>query len=79
MAILAWFFIVDFPDKAVEKGFLTEDQARYVERRIEKDRNDAAPDSLTWAKAGRHLTDLKLWALYVVPSKLAPAWISILT
>jgi hypothetical protein len=79
VAILAWFLIVDFPDKAVKKGFLTEDQAQYIERRIEKDRNDAAPDSLTWAKAGRHLLDLKLWALYVVLSKLAPAWIPRLT
>jgi len=71
VAIVAWFLIIDFPDKAHEKGVLSEDEANYMQRRIEKDRNDSAPDALTWGKVGLHLRDLKLWALYVVPRKLA--------
>lgn len=62
VAIVAWFLIIDFPDKASRKGFLTESEASYVQRRIEKDRNDADPDPLTWAKTFKHLSDLKLWA-----------------
>ncbi len=82
MAILSWFLIVDFPDKAHKKRFfkpfLTEAEARFVEQRIEKDRSDATADPLTWAKVGQHLRDLKLWALYVIPSRLAPRKMSML-
>jgi hypothetical protein len=65
VAIAAWFIIVDFPDKAHMKGFLTKGDADFMERRIEEDRGDAVPDKLTWAKTGTHLLDWKLWALCV--------------
>lgn len=65
IAIVSWFLILDFPDKASKKGFLTEDEARYIQHRIENDRGDAKPDPLTWAKLGKHLMDLKLWLLCV--------------
>ena len=65
IAIASWFLILDFPDKASKKGFLTEDEARYIQHRIQKDRGDAKPDPLTMAKVGKHLLDPKLWLLCV--------------
>jgi len=61
-AIGAWFIIVDFPDKGEKRHFLTHEQAAFVTKRIEDDRGDSVPDSLTWGKFFRHLRDLKLWA-----------------
>lgn len=61
----SWFIIVDFPDRAEKKGFLSHEEAAFVNRRIEIDRNDAVPDPLTWAKFFHHLKDWKLWVLYV--------------
>lgn len=63
VAILAWFIIIDFPDKSAKKGFLTQEEAKFIADRIENDRGDAVPDQLTWAKFFHHLKDLKLWAL----------------
>ena len=57
--------VIDFPDKAHEKGLLTKDDADFMEARIQEDRGDAEHDPLNWAKLGKHLKDLKLWALYV--------------
>lgn len=51
-------FIVDFPDKA---HFLTEHQRDIIKTRIQRDRNDAEPDSMTWRKALQYTLDLKLW------------------
>ncbi|PGG95220.1 hypothetical protein AJ79_10178 [Helicocarpus griseus UAMH5409] len=62
VGIISWFLIIDFPDKAQKKGFLTEQEAAYIKNRIEIDRSDAVNDPLTWAKCGHHLMDLKLWA-----------------
>ncbi|KIY02455.1 uncharacterized protein Z520_02594 [Fonsecaea multimorphosa CBS 102226] len=61
IAAIAWFIIVDFPDKAKKKGLLTPEQASFIVRRIENDRRDAIPDRLTWAKFCQHLQDWKLW------------------
>ncbi|KAK2797122.1 hypothetical protein FQN50_009313 [Emmonsiellopsis sp. PD_5] len=62
VGILSWFLIIDFPDKAQKKGFLTEEEAEFIKHRIEKDRADAVHDPLTWAVCFKHLQDLKLWA-----------------
>lgn len=61
-AILAWFVIIDFPDRAESKGFLTHGEATFVLQRIEDDRGDSVADPLTWAKFFHHLSDWKLWA-----------------
>ena len=63
VAIISYFFIIEFPDKASQKGFLTENEAKYIQYRIEKDRGDSIPDTLTWAKLFLHLRDWKLWVL----------------
>jgi MFS family permease len=62
VAIVSWFIILDFPDKAERTGFLTHSQAAFVLQRIEDDRGDSVADPLTWAKFRHHLGDLKLWA-----------------
>ena len=50
VAITAWFIILDFPDKAEKKGFLTSTEAAVIMQRIEDDRGDSVADPLTWAK-----------------------------
>ncbi|EFQ95907.1 hypothetical protein PTNB73_03676 [Pyrenophora teres f. teres] len=62
VAILAWFMILDFPDKAEKTGFLTPAEAKAILYRIEEDRGDSVADPLTWPKFFEHLKDLKLWA-----------------
>ncbi|KAF2846543.1 phthalate transporter-like protein [Plenodomus tracheiphilus IPT5] len=62
VAIAAWFIILDFPDKAEKKGFLTHSEAAVILQRIEDDRGDSADDPLTWAKFIHHLADIRLWA-----------------
>lgn len=61
VAIAAWFIILDFPDKAEKKGFLTSHEAAIMLRRIEDDRADSVDDPLTWSKLVHHLGDAKLW------------------
>ena len=61
VAILAWFLIIDFPDKAHQKGILTESEAAFIASRIKRDRGDAVADSMTKAVFLHHLKDFKLW------------------
>ncbi|EMD86532.1 hypothetical protein COCC4DRAFT_167009 [Bipolaris maydis ATCC 48331] len=61
VAVAAWFIIVDFPDKAEKKGFLSSAEAAVIMQRIEDDRGDSVDDPLTWAKLGLHIRDVKLW------------------
>ncbi len=61
LAVVAYFVILDFPDKAAEKGFLTIAERDMILTRIQRDRGDAKPDALTWAKAGKYATDIKVW------------------
>ncbi|KAK2746576.1 hypothetical protein FQN55_005564 [Onygenales sp. PD_40] len=75
VGILSWFLIIDFPDKAQKKGFLTEEEAEFIKHRIEKDRADAVHDPLTWAVCIKHLQDLKLWAFaFMFMSTTMPAY-----
>lgn len=62
VAILAFFLIVDFPDRAYKKGMLTEQEATFVAQRIDQDRGDAVADKMTTKVFFHHLMDLKLWA-----------------
>lgn len=65
-ATVAWFFIIDFPDKAEKKGFLTNEEASFILQRIEDDRGDSVADPLTWAVLFHHLGDWRLWAYAVL-------------
>jgi hypothetical protein len=68
LAIVAWFIITDFPDKATKssklqfmKPLLTEKEASWVLNRIEVDRGDSVADPLTFSKFLVHIRDWKLW------------------
>lgn len=61
VAVAAWFIILDFPDKAEKKGFLTSAEAAVIMQRIEDDRGDSVDDPLTLAKFWLHVKDIKLW------------------
>lgn len=64
LGIAGWVFIVDFPDRAVNKKywrFLSQNEIAFVLRRINNDRNDAdgQPWNLkAWASSA---LDLKIW------------------
>jgi hypothetical protein len=53
-----WFLIPDFPEK---NTFLTTEQTALVLKRIEDDRGDSVPDSVTFQKVKRHLSDWAIW------------------
>ena len=59
LAVLCFFFIVDFPDK---NTFLDERQTNFIMKRIEEDRGDSVADEMTLRKVGKHLCDWKGWA-----------------
>ncbi|KAG5635165.1 hypothetical protein H0H81_012177 [Sphagnurus paluster] len=59
LGVIAWFFIPDFPD---QNRFLTSDETALVLKRIEDDRGDSIPDSITREKVFKHLGDWTLWA-----------------
>ena len=65
-AIIAWFFIVDFPQLAT---FLKPDEKARAVERLNKDRGDGEHDQITFEKIIKHLSDWKLWgfALIVKP------------
>lgn len=56
--MIGYFIIVDFPDKAT---FLNERELKIVRDRIDADRGDAVPDTLTGKNLLTHLGDFKLW------------------
>lgn len=51
LGIISWFVIVDFPDRA---KFLTPEQKTWAIERIQQDRGDATPDSVTGKKLLMH-------------------------
>lgn len=64
LGLVAYFVIIDFPDKVLSKkngAFLTERDVELIKARIDRDRDDSMADALTWAKVGKHLCDLKIW------------------
>jgi len=71
LGIISYWLIADFPDKA---KFLTKEEIAVVTDRIDKDRGDSVPDSLTWQKAFNYILDWKLWsfALMYSSSTLVP-------
>ena len=62
-AIVAWFFIVDFPQLAT---FLSGDERARAVERLNKDRGDGEHDQITKAKILHHLSDWKLWGFALI-------------
>lgn len=58
LGVLTWFFVPDFPDR---NKFLTPEQTALVLKRVEDDRGDSIPDTLTFRKVVTHLGDWTLW------------------
>ncbi|KAF4622911.1 hypothetical protein D9613_001495 [Agrocybe pediades] len=59
LGVVVWFFVPDFPDKS---RFITEEQRKMILDRVEADRGDSVPDTMTWRKLFSHLSDPLLWA-----------------
>ncbi|EKM81127.1 hypothetical protein AGABI1DRAFT_56500 [Agaricus bisporus var. burnettii JB137-S8] len=60
---ISWFFIPEFPD---QNKFLTKGETNVVLGRVEKDRGDSVPDTLTLKKMLLHLRDWKMWAFAIM-------------
>ena len=58
LAIIAWFFIVDFPDRA---RFLNPVEFKMVQDRLNADRGDAEIQHFTFRVVFQHLGNWKLW------------------
>jgi len=56
--LIAWFYLPNFPEQNV---FLSQEETAQVLERVEKDRGDSVPDSLSPEKVLRHLQDWKIW------------------
>ena len=63
IAFLACIFVIDFPDKLLQrrKPFLTVSEVEIIKSRINRDRDDSKADPITWRIVVRHLSDWKLW------------------
>jgi MFS family permease len=66
IALIAYFTIVDFPEKSAKVAFgpkfLNEDEAAFIVARIEKDRHDAIPEEFRLGQYLKNALDLKVWA-----------------
>jgi len=58
LGILVYFFVADFPDK---NNFLSQEQTKFILKRIEDDRGDSVPDQITLQKVLHHLGDWTIW------------------
>ena len=68
-AIVARFFIVDFPQLA---RFLRDDEKVRAIERLNKDRGDGEHDQITAEKVFRHLRDWKLWGFALIVALQIP-------
>lgn len=58
VGIVAYFALVDFPDRAT---FLTDEQKQLIRIRIDRDRGDAEHDPVTLRKIAVYCLDWKIW------------------
>ncbi|KAI4111941.1 MAG: hypothetical protein LQ345_006662 [Seirophora villosa] len=66
-SFFAYFFLVDFPDKADQSWrFLNTDERDFIVRRINKDRDDAIPEPFTIKRFLKPALDIKLWILALI-------------
>ncbi|KXS98642.1 hypothetical protein AC578_10042 [Pseudocercospora eumusae] len=67
ISIVAFFLIVDFPEKIMQGArsyvkFLTKDEAAWVVERIDRDREDVLPTPFIVSDYLKHIWDLKIWS-----------------
>ena len=66
-SFFAYFFLVDFPEKADQSwNFLNIEERDFVVRRINKDRDDAIPERFTLARFWKPALDIKIWILALI-------------
>ncbi|KAJ3857615.1 major facilitator superfamily domain-containing protein, partial [Lentinula lateritia] len=58
LGCVAWAFLPGFPDN---NTFLNSEETRFILQRIEEDRGDSLPDTVTLWKAFEYLSDWKIW------------------
>lgn len=62
IALAGFVFVVDFPDKAHKTWrFLSEREGAFILRRLNRDRQDAAPEAFSLRRFLRPALDLKIW------------------
>lgn len=67
VALVAYFSLVDFPEKADRSWrFLNKDERDFIIRRITKDRDDAIPEPFTFKRFFAPALDLKIWMFALV-------------
>ena len=67
LGIIAYWALVDFPDKAVNSWkFLNEREAMFIIDRVNRDRGDAKPEPFSARKFFGAATDLKIWGFALV-------------
>lgn len=66
-SFFAYFFLVDFPEKADQSwNFLSKEERDFVIRRINKDRDDAILERFTVARFLKPALDIKIWILALI-------------
>ena len=66
-AMLAYLFLVDFPEKAERSWrFLTKDERDFIIRRINKDRDDATAEPFTLGRFLRPALFLQNWIFALI-------------
>lgn len=66
-AFFAYFFLVDFPEKADRSWkFLSTEERDFILRRINKDRDDAIPEPFTIKRFLKPALDIKIWILALI-------------
>lgn len=63
-AVLGWFLMVGFPDQILassNRHDFSMRNSKFVLAQIERDRKNAQPDKLTWAKTKQHIVNWELW------------------
>jgi hypothetical protein len=67
IGMVGYLSLVDFPDQIdPSSGFLSADEIKWVLRRIDCDRGDAAAETFEFSKFLRAGADWKLWLLGVI-------------
>ena len=66
-SFFAYFFLVDFPEKADQSwNFLSKEERDFVIRRINKDRGDAMVERFTLARFLKPALDIKIWIFALI-------------
>jgi sugar phosphate permease len=64
VAIVAFFTIVDFPEKEIRKAnFLTVDEAEALRNQLIRDRGSAEGEQITWRTIGTVCSQWRVWSL----------------